>query len=233
MEDEGLGSSFLFLVNDDGEYFCITEVEEEFGEGVSLELGENPNYDISDLIDELSEFSPSKKICAYDPIADITYTIEGGWDFDDDGEVFMEIHESHYSCKSVTAKEEYGKTDTSKYVSLYDENGLFDKLKKYANLLGTKVVYLALWLYEAAKSTSLASSTVILGALGYLMCPVDLIADFLPIIGFSDDAAILLAAYTAIVKLLSSEQIENISSKAKEFLRKYFKDFNEDDITID
>lgn len=232
MEEEDLGSSFLHFVNEDDEYFCISDIDED-GSVVTLELGKEPYCEISSLEDEIFLWRSSKEICAYDPIEDITYSIEGGWDIDDDGKVYMDIHESLHTRNSLTAQEAYGNTDTSKYVSFYDENGLFDKLAKYATHLGVKVVYLVLWLFYAAKSASFTNSAIIIGALGYLICPVDLIADFLPIVGFSDDAAILLVAYYSIVKTLSSKQIEDINHKAKESLRKYFKDFNEDDITIE
>lgn len=232
MEDEDMDSSSLHLVNDDGDYFGISGIVEN-GSVVLLELGEESCYDVNCLIEELGEFSPSMEIRAYDPVEDVSYSIEGGWDLDEDDEVYMDIHESHSTRNIVTAQEEYGNTDTSKYMSSYDEDGLPDKLAKYATRLGVKVVYLALWLYYAMKSASLANSAIIIGALGYLMCPIDLIADILPIIGFSDDAAILLAAYYSIVKILSSEQIEKINRMAKESLRKYFKDFNEDDITLE
>lgn len=234
MADEDLGASSLYFVNENGDYLGISEIEEDV-RVVTLVLGEEPLYKISDLEDDLSEygFQPSTQICAYDPIEDVTYSLEGGWDVDEDGNVYMDIHESLHTSNCVIAKEEYAETDTSKYVSSYDEHGLFDKLAKFATRLGVKVVYLALWLYYAAKCASLTNSAIIIGALGYLMCPIDLILDILPIVGFSDDAAILLAAYSAIVKLLSSEQIENINRMAKEALRKYFKDFNEDDIAID
>lgn len=232
MEDENQDSSLLYFVNERGEYFGISDFDED-DKVITLELGEEAYCEISCLAEDLSAFAPSSEVRAYDPIEDITYSIEGGWDIDEDGDVYMDIHESRQPEFSPTAQEEYGNTDTSNYVSLYEESGFFEKLAKFATRLGVKTVYLALWLYYAAKHVSVTNSAIIIGALGYLMCPIDLIADILPIVGFSDDAAILLTAFNSILKVLSSEQIEEINRLANVSLGKYFKDFSEDNFTLD
>ncbi|MCA0302745.1 MAG: DUF1232 domain-containing protein [Proteobacteria bacterium] len=46
-------------------------------------------------------------------------------------------------------------------------------------------------------ATPLAARTVLFGALAYFVMPFDAIPDFLLGLGFTDDAAVLLAAYTA------------------------------------
>ena len=46
-------------------------------------------------------------------------------------------------------------------------------------------------------ATPLAARTVLFGALAYFIMPFDAIPDFLLGLGFTDDAAVMLAAYTA------------------------------------
>lgn len=46
---------------------------------------------------------------------------------------------------------------------------------------------------------------ILLGALGYFILPFDAISDFLPIIGFTDDAAVLAAAIAAVATSITIE----------------------------
>jgi uncharacterized membrane protein YkvA (DUF1232 family) len=55
---------------------------------------------------------------------------------------------------------------------------------------------------------------LILGALAYFVMPFDGIPDFLPLIGFTDDAAVLAATIAAIRAHMKDEHTE----KAREFL---------------
>ena len=43
-----------------------------------------------------------------------------------------------------------------------------------------------------------ANKLIVLGALGYFIFPVDVIADFLPLVGLTDDAFIILTALESI-----------------------------------
>lgn len=58
----------------------------------------------------------------------------------------------------------------------------------------------ALALYHCARDpmTEARVKFIILGALAYLVMPVDTIPDILPILGFTDDAAVLAAAVAAV-----------------------------------
>ncbi|WP_285294283.1 YkvA family protein [Aureimonas altamirensis] len=46
--------------------------------------------------------------------------------------------------------------------------------------------------------TPLASRGILLAALAYFVMPADLVPDLMPLIGFTDDAAVLMAAITAV-----------------------------------
>lgn len=43
--------------------------------------------------------------------------------------------------------------------------------------------------------SALRRSAIIIGALGYFILPLDFIPDAIPVLGFSDDLAALVAAY--------------------------------------
>ena len=78
----------------------------------------------------------------------------------------------------------------------YNEKSFWKKLREKARDLGAAMVYKVLELYYAMidRDTPLQAKLVIAGALAYLVCPVDLIPDFLPA-GYADDMSAILAAY--------------------------------------
>ena len=78
----------------------------------------------------------------------------------------------------------------------YDEKSFWKKLREKARDMGAAMVYKALQLYYAMidRDTPLQAKLVIAGALAYLVCPVDLIPDFLPA-GYADDMSAIVAAY--------------------------------------
>ena len=105
------------------------------------------------------------------------------------------------------------------YASYYNENGFWSKLKSFALKIGAKGVYMALQLYYALRSdkVSPAQRTIIIGALGYFILPLDFIPDFLPG-GFTDDLAALSAALLA----LGSAIDDNIRQQAKDKMCDWF-----------
>ena len=77
-----------------------------------------------------------------------------------------------------------------------------------------KVVEHALSLYYTAQdpNTPAWAKTVIYGVLGYFILPVDLIPDLIPVVGFSDDLAALVAAL-ATVGIHVTPEIKNRAKK--------------------
>lgn len=55
---------------------------------------------------------------------------------------------------------------------------------------------------------------ILLGALGYFIMPMDAVSDFLPLVGFTDDAAVLAAAIAAV----STSITDNHREKARDML---------------
>lgn len=116
------------------------------------------------------------------------------------------------------------------YEKYYSEEDLMDKLKKFAKKAGIKTVYAALLLYYVllSKDVPLKEKGLIIGALGYLILPVDLIPDAIPIAGFTDDLAALAYAIHAVRSYISPE----IEVQAKAKLKDWFDSFTEDDLTF-
>lgn len=112
-----------------------------------------------------------------------------------------------------------------KYVEAYSETKLFTKIMKFAKRAGIKVIYLALLLYYTLQkaTTPMLAKSIIIGALGYFILPADLIPDFIPIIGFSDDLSALVSAVVAVALNID----EDIKWKAKEKLHVWFGAYDE------
>ncbi|WP_239616285.1 YkvA family protein [Cohnella mopanensis] len=108
----------------------------------------------------------------------------------------------------------------SKYEKHYSDEGFWAKLKKSAKDAGSKVVYSGLLLYYAVQSpkTPLKARVQIYGALGYLILPIDLVPDFLPVVGYVDDLGALGLALGAVAQSIDQE----VKQKAKDKLKDLF-----------
>ena len=117
-----------------------------------------------------------------------------------------------------------------KYRNRYTEPGLWAKIAKVAQKAGIKVIYLALLFYYVLRSgtTSSKDRSLILGALGYFILPLDLIPDAIPVVGFSDDLAALVAVYVAMKHSITPE----IELQAQSRLEKWFPQYCQADIDI-
>lgn len=81
------------------------------------------------------------------------------------------------------------------------------------------LVYWALVVYYALQSPALPrkDKAKIVAALAYLILPVDLIPDAIPVVGIIDDAAILWAIFKLLVAI-----DEEVKLKAREKVRQWF-----------
>ena len=111
--------------------------------------------------------------------------------------------------------EEIENLDFGKYEDKYSEAGLWDKIRKNIAKIGVKVIYQALLLYYVAQSPTCPPKIKagIIGALGYLISPFDLIPDIMPGIGFADDA-IAIATAVALAQIYITDEIK-AQAKAK------------------
>ena len=117
-----------------------------------------------------------------------------------------------------------------KYSKHYDENDLWEKFRKFAKKAGIKVCYAALLLYYVLKSpdTSSKDRAKILGALGYFILPIDLIPDFIPIAGYTDDLAALVWGVYCVIKGITPE----VKASAAIKLHEWFGDFDESEVDL-
>lgn len=110
--------------------------------------------------------------------------------------------------------------NAEKFGGNYNEPDFWKKLKSLAGKAGRKVAYNALLLYYVltSRDVPVRFKGIIIGALGYLILPIDLIPDFIPVAGFTDD----LAALVAVVKMVSDCVDAEIKRKAKEKVEELF-----------
>ena len=114
------------------------------------------------------------------------------------------------------------------YEDQFSEEGFWDKLKNVFKKAGIKVVYSALMLYYAyqRKETPVWAKTIIVGALGYFISPIDAIPDLTPIVGYADDLGVLVVAIGAVSAYIDSE----VKQSAKDKLHNWFGEFDEEEL---
>lgn len=84
--------------------------------------------------------------------------------------------------------------------SRYSEKSFWKVVRGSFQAIGEKTLAQAVTLFYALqdKRTPSKARYTILAALGYLIIPTDLIPDFLPIVGFTDDMGAIAAAMAAV-----------------------------------
>ena len=112
--------------------------------------------------------------------------------------------------------------DLQKYKDKFSQQSFIKKRQRIAKRAGAKLVYVALILYYLIQSdkVSLKDKAVIIGALGYLISPLDVVPDAIPIAGLGDDLTVLLYA---LGKVWTSVD-EEMKGKARGKLSKWFDD---------
>ncbi|WP_203247239.1 YkvA family protein [Sporosarcina beigongshangi] len=104
----------------------------------------------------------------------------------------------------------------------YSDKKFWDKVKSYGKQAGKQTIYYSLLLFYTAKSPTVPKSSkmIVVGALSYLIFPVDLIPDFIPAVGLVDDASVIAAAVMKIIQHID----DDVKNKAKQQLIKLFGD---------
>lgn len=106
------------------------------------------------------------------------------------------------------------------YAGKFSANDFVEKISRIAKRAGAKLVYAALILYYTLQSDKVSKSdkAMIIGALGYMISPLDVIPDAIPIVGLTDDLAVLIY----VLKKVWLEVEPEIKEKAKDRLSKWF-----------
>lgn len=105
------------------------------------------------------------------------------------------------------------------YAPKYDENNVLTKCVKGIKLVGMGAAKLLAILYVVAKSPLVPTGykALAVGALAYFGIPVDAIPDILPMIGYSDDIAVMGSAVAAIAHCLNAPILAEVNEKLIEW----------------
>ena len=110
--------------------------------------------------------------------------------------------------------------DFMSYANKFSQSEFVEKISRIAKRAGAKLVYAALILYYTLQSdkVSKADKAIIIGALGYMISPLDVIPDAIPIAGLTDDLAVLMY----VLKKVWTDIDPSIMEQAKKRLSKWF-----------
>lgn len=110
--------------------------------------------------------------------------------------------------------------ELEKYTGDYSEDGFLQKIKKYGQAIGLELLYkvVQLWFVLQKPDVPATSKAAIMGALGYLIAPLDFIPDLTPVLGYSDD---LVAATFALMKVQGYID-DDVKEKSKKLLAGIF-----------
>lgn len=110
--------------------------------------------------------------------------------------------------------------DFMSYSDKFSSKGFVEKISRIAKRAGSKLVYSAFVLYYTlqSKEVSLKDKAIIVGALGYLISPLDALPDAFPIVGLTDDLAVLVY----VINKIWVEVPEEVRVKAKDKLSTWF-----------
>lgn len=82
------------------------------------------------------------------------------------------------------------------------------RLKRVAKRIPFAEDLLAAWICARDPATPRRVRMTLLAALGYFVLPVDALPDIMPILGFTDDAAVIAAALAAVAGSITPEHRE-------------------------
>lgn len=110
--------------------------------------------------------------------------------------------------------------ELEKYQDKYSEEGLLQKISKYGKLIGLEALYkiVQLWYVLQKNDVPAKQKALIMGALGYLIAPLDFISDVVPVLGYTDDFVAVTFALIQVQGYIDDE----VRAKAKALLKKIF-----------
>ncbi|MBQ9528288.1 MAG: DUF1232 domain-containing protein [Fretibacterium sp.] len=106
-----------------------------------------------------------------------------------------------------------------KFAKEFSEEGFWDKITSVLKKAGSEIIYKALQLFYATQNPAcpLAIKGTIYAALGYFILPIDLIPDFIPVVGFSDDLLAIGAAIGMAHLYIDDNVIQLAQNKMRDF----------------
>jgi uncharacterized membrane protein YkvA (DUF1232 family) len=120
------------------------------------------------------------------------------------------------------------KNNLNFYTRFVNQKDILKSFQTTMKRCGIQTIYSALLLYYTYKQKNVPVfvKQTILGVLGYLISPIDVIPDLTPIVGFTDDIGVLSYAIVA----LASYVTEDSKLQAKSTLQKWLGSMPEKDI---
>jgi uncharacterized membrane protein YkvA (DUF1232 family) len=115
-----------------------------------------------------------------------------------------------------------------KYAVFFSESNFWNTVQSYAKKIGVQSVYSSLLLFYAfkRKETPTWAKNIIIGVLGYLIAPIDLLPDLTPFIGYTDDLGVLGIGLVAIASYIN----DSVKIQAKTKLKNWFGNYNPSEI---
>ena len=113
-----------------------------------------------------------------------------------------------------------------KYKNEYNEKNFWKKIPGISSQAGKVAISRALLLYYSISDLSRRQKRLVLGALGYLILPTDMIPDCSLVIGFADD----LAALMFVFKKVSDSISPLAKAKTREKLKEIYPTITEDEL---
>ena len=133
----------------------------------------------------------------------------------------MAVNSTHYTKLEELSKQVRGTQFNENQVKIgEDAEGLIAKIVTGAGTITRELVLDAMTLFYATvdQKTSVYSKSVAIAALAYFIMPLDAIPDFLPIVGYSDDAAMLVGAVVTLKSEISEEHKRRALERLDELL---------------
>ncbi|MBP5569418.1 MAG: DUF1232 domain-containing protein [Prevotella sp.] len=117
--------------------------------------------------------------------------------------------------------------DFMTHANYFSTNEFMEKVARVAKRAGAKFVYASLILYYTLQSPKVSKrdKALIIGALGYMISPLDVLPDAYPIVGLSDDLAVLLF----VLQRVWSNVDPDIQQRAHERLANWFDEDEQED----
>jgi len=117
-------------------------------------------------------------------------------------------------------KKKINENELSKYADNYSEENLLHKISKFGAHIGLELLYKVaqLWCVLQKPEVPAKDKALIMGALGYLISPLDFIPDLTPVLGYSDDLVAITFALLKVQGYIDDE----VKAEAKALLAKVF-----------
>lgn len=104
----------------------------------------------------------------------------------------------------------------------YSDKKFLTKIQRVGGKLGKEAMQAAATLFVALKSPDMPKSSkmIVLGALGYFILPVDVITDFLPLVGLTDDVTVIMLALGKVYLSITDEMKEEAATLTEKWTGK-------------